>query len=121
MGKPKVIKTGTLRFGEDNYKVKSIPSGKTQSCEPVDVTCCDDVKKKYVPGALTVNGAINVVIAGTTKPAFNVAKELEIVMDDGAVNCGLCICNSAEPVTVEADNARELTWTCAFQPTGRAN
>lgn len=114
-----VVKTATLTFNGDSYYVKEIPHGKATSCEAVDVTTCSDRKKKFVRGALKVNAEITVVIAGNVKPAINTTGNLSIVLDTGAVDCGSCICRSAEPVTIEADNASEETWTCIFQPTGR--
>ena len=45
MSAPTVIQTATLSFGSDSYKVKSIPGDKPKTCEPVDVTCCDDSRK----------------------------------------------------------------------------
>ena len=52
MSAPTVIQTATLSFGTDSYKVKSIPGDKPKTCEPVDVTCCDDSRKQFSPGAL---------------------------------------------------------------------
>lgn len=121
MSAPSVIASATLTFGADNFKVKSIPGGKPQSAEPVDVTCCDDSKKQFVPGALVVNGEIAVTVAGNVAPALNAEKSLKISLGGVIVDCGMAVARSVEPSTLEADNARERTWSVTFQPTGKAS
>ena len=118
MSAPTVIQTATLSFGTDSYKVKSIPGDRPKTCEPVDVTCCDDSRKQFSPGALVANGDISVVIAGNTAPAVNSKGSLKIVLDTGEVDCGLAVVQGVEPSTIEADNARERTWTVTFRPCG---
>ena len=129
MSAPTVIQTATLSFGSDSYKVKSIPGDKPKTCEPVDVTCCDDSRKQFSPGALVANGDISVVVAGNSAPSINAKASLsqlpfgsvpflKIVLDTGSVDCGLAVVSGVEPSTIEADNARERTWTVTFRPCG---
>lgn len=118
MSAPSVISTATITFGSTEYKLKSIPAGRPQSCEAIDVTCLDDGKKQFVPGALKVNGEISAIIAGPTAPAENTKAALTIALGASEVDCGDAVVKSIEPATIEVGGNREQTWTVVFQPCG---
>lgn len=117
---PAVAKTASLTFGSAAYKMKSMPAGRPRSCEAVDVTTLSDAKKQFAPGALTVNGEINVTIAGDTPPALNSKASLSLTVGEETIDCGTAICRSATPADIEAGGNRERKWDCVFQPCGAA-
>lgn len=120
MSAPSVIATATLKFGSATYKCKALPAGKPRSCEAIDVTCLDDGKKQFAPGALLVNGEITATIAGDSAPDENSQDALSIVLGSAEVECGDAIVRSVTPSTIEVGGNRERTFEVVFQPVGAA-
>lgn len=115
---PTVVATATLTFGSDVYKMKTLPADKPVSCDAIDVTCCDDGKRQFAPGALTVNGEISTTIAGNVKPTINAKANLTLTIGDDSVTCGPSVVKSVKPADIEAGGNREATWDVVFQPCG---
>lgn len=118
MSAPSVISSATLTFDGTDYKLKSIPSGRPVSCEAIDVTCLDDSKRQFVPGALKINGEISAVIASDAPPAENAKGALALALGGSSVDCGDAVVKSVEPSTIEVGGNREQTWSVVFQPCG---
>lgn len=119
MSAPTVIQTATLTFGTDTYKVKKIPSDEPLTAEPVDVTCCDDTRKKFVAGALVTKDDVSVTIAAATPPTENAVASLTITLGSSTVQVGNSVVKSVTPSTIgTANTEREITWDVVFTPCG---
>jgi hypothetical protein len=121
------VKSLTMKFNEVEYKVRSIPAGKGQTCEPVDVTCLDDTESQFIPGALVSNKEIQAVVQGVTEsPEINACGtlKLEIVYNDGredvskSLEIPNCILKDIDPPAADATGDRAANWTLTFQPGG---
>ena len=126
MSAPTVIQTATLSFGSDSYKVKSIPSGIPETCEPPNVTVLTDIEQRFDSAAVTEDGEIQAVVAGS-HPALNAVGSLTIALTvsvagatatSSDVSVGNCIVTGVEPSNIEAGGDRVLTWTVTFKPNG---
>lgn len=120
MSAPTVIASATLTFDSTTYKLKSLPAGKPQTAEAVDVTCCDDSRKQFAPGAIVVNEDISTTIAGDDPPTENTKAALSLTLDSTTVSIGDAVVKSVTPSTIEAGGGRELTWDVVFTPCGSA-
>lgn len=121
------VKSLTMTFGETEYKVRSIPAGKGQSCDPVDVTCLDDTESQFIPGALVNNKEFQAVVQGLAEaPEINEVADvsLTIVFNDGTqdvtkeVEIPNCILKDIDPPAADATGDRAANWTLTFQPGG---
>ena len=121
------VKSLTMKFGETEYKVRSIPAGKGRTCEPVDVTCLDDTESQFIPGALVNNKEFQAVVQGLAEaPEINKVADvsLTIVFNDGKedvskeVEIPNCILKDIDPPAADATGDRAANWTLTFQPGG---
>jgi hypothetical protein len=121
------VKSLTMKFGETEYKVRSIPAGKGQACEPVDVTCLDDTESQFIPGALVNNKEFQAVVQGLSEaPEINKVADvsLTIVFNDGKADVSKeveipnCILKDIDPPAADATGDRAANWTLTFQPGG---
>ena len=121
------VKSLTMKFGETEYKVRSIPAGKGRTCEPVDVTCLDDTESQFIPGALVNNKEFQAVVQGIAEaPEINKVADvaLTIVFNDGKedvkkeVEIPNCILKDIDPPAADATGDRAANWTLTFQPGG---
>ena len=121
MAAPTVISTASLDFGSTTYFVKSLPAGKPQTADPVEVTTCADTRKKFVPGALVTNDDISVKIAGDSPPVENTKATLSFTLGGTTVPVGDAVVKSVKASSIEASGSgRELTWDVVFAPCGAA-
>lgn len=121
------VKSLKMKFGETEYKVRSIPAGKGRTCEPVDVTCLDDTESQFIPGALVNNKEFQAVVQGLADaPEINKVANvsLTIVLNDGTedvtkeVEIPNCILKDIDPPAADATGDRAANWTLTFQPGG---
>lgn len=121
-----VVTSANITFAGVAYDCKSIPSGIPETCEPPNVTVLTDIEQRFDSAAVTEDGEIQAVVAGS-HPALNAVGALTIgltVSVAGAtaaasnVSVGNCIVTGVEPSTIEADGDRVLTWTVTFKPNG---
>ena len=121
------VKSLTMKFGETEYKVRSIPAGQGRTCEPVDVTCLDDTESQFIPGALVNNKEFQAVVQGLAEaPEINKVADvsLTIVFNDGKedvtqeVEIPNCILKDIDPPAADATGDRAANWTLTFQPGG---
>lgn len=121
-----VATSASIQFAGTEYDCKSLPSGVPESCELPNVTVLTDGVQQFAESALTEDGDIQVVIAGTP-PALNATGALTIKLSvsvAGAaaapsdVPVGNCIVTGVEPSTIEAGGDRVLTYTVTFKPDG---
>lgn len=121
-----VVTSAKITFAGVAYDCKSIPSGIPETCEPPNVTVLTDIEQRFDSAAVTEDGEIQAVVAGS-HPALNAVGSLTIALTvsvAGAtsaasnVSVGNCIVTGVEPSTIEADGDRVLTWTVTFKPNG---
>ena len=121
------VKSLTMTWNGVSYKVRSMPAGKGQSSDPVDVTTLDDVESRFIPGALANNKEFQAVVQGLTEaPAINTQSDmtLAIVFNDGSsdtsksVTIPACILKDVDPPAADATGDRGANWTLTFQPGG---
>lgn len=121
------VKSLTMTFNSVAYKVRSIPAGKGQSSDPVDVTTLDDVEERWIPGALTKNKEFQVVVQGLVEPpTLNTVADmtLTIVFNDGSTDTTKtvpipnCILKDIDPPAADATGDRAANFTMTFQPGG---
>ena len=121
------VKSLSMTWNSTTYKVRSMPAGKGQSSDPVDVTTLDDVESRFIPGALANNKEFQVVVQGITEaPTLNTQSEmsLAIVYNDGTtdtsktVTIPACILKDIDPPAADATGDRGANWTLTFQPGG---
>ena len=121
-----VVTSAKITFAGTTYDCKSIPSGIPETCEPPNVTVLTDIEQRFDSAAVTEDGEIQAVVAGS-HPALNAVGSLTIdltVSGAGAtaessnVSVGNCIVTGVEPSTIEAGGDRVLTWTVTFKPNG---
>ena len=121
------VKSLSMTWNSTTYKVRSMPAGKGQSSDPVDVTTLDDVESRFIPGALANNKEFQAVVQGLTEaPAINTQADmtLTIVYNDGStdtsktVTIPACILKDIDPPAADATGDRGANWTLTFQPGG---
>ena len=121
-----VVTTAKITFAGTAYDCKSIPSGIPETCEPPNVTVLTDIEQRFDSAAVTEDGEIQAVVAGS-HPAINAVGELTIALtvsvagataESANVSVGNCIVTGVEPSTIEAGGDRVLTWTVTFKPNG---
>ena len=121
------VKSLTMTWNGVSYKVRSIPAGKGQSSDTVDVTTLDDVEARFIPGALVQNKEFQAVVQGLAEaPALNTQADmtLSIVFNDGSsdtsksVTIPACILKEVDPPAADATGDRGANWTLTFQPGG---
>ena len=122
------VKSVTMTFGGINYKVRTIPAGKQQSSEPVDVTTLDDTELRYIPGALVSHKEFEAVVQGVTEqPEINTVGDvvLAIKYNDGSSNDAdkqvtipNCILFAVDAPNGDATGDRAANWTFHFKPSG---
>lgn len=119
------IQSLTATFNSATYKVRSVPAGKTQNSDPVDVTTLDDGASTFLPGALVNDEPFDMVVQGITEaPAINTVGELTLTVayNDGktdtpkTVTLSNVILKGATPPNPEANGERAANWTLHFQP-----
>ena len=121
-----VVTTAKITFAGTAYDCKSIPSGIPETCEPQNVTVLTDTEQRFESAAVTEDGEIQAVVAGS-HPAINAVGSLTIALTvsvagetatSSDVSVGNCIVTGVEPSTIEAGGDRVLTWTVTFKPNG---
>lgn len=119
------IQSLTATFNSATYKVRSVPAGKTQNSDPVDVTTLDDEASTFLPGALVNDEPFDMVVQGITEaPAINTVGDLTVTVayNDGktdtskTVTLSNVILKGATPPNPEANGERAANWTLHFQP-----
>ena len=119
------IQSLTATFNSATYKVRSVPAGKTQNSDPVDVTTLDDEASTFLPGALVNDEPFDMVVQGITEvPAINTVGDLTLTVayNDGktdtqkTVTLSNVILKGATPPNPEANGERAANWTLHFQP-----
>lgn len=119
------IQSLTATFNNATYKVRSVPAGKTQDSDPVDVTTLDDGASTFLPGALVNDEPFDMVVQGITEaPAINTVGDLTLTVayNDGktdtpkTVTLSNVILKGATPPNPEANGERAANWTLHFQP-----
>ena len=119
------IQSLTATFNSATYKVRSVPAGKTQNSDPVDVTTLDDGASTFLPGALVNDEPFDMVVQGITEaPAINTVGDLTLTVayNDGktdtqkTVTLSNVILKGATPPNPEANGERAANWTLHFQP-----
>ena len=119
------IQSLTATFNSATYKVRSVPAGKTQNSDPVDVTTLDDEASTFLPGALVNDEPFDMVVQGITEaPAINTVGDLTLTVayNDGktdtqkTVTFSNVILKGATPPNPEANGERAANWTLHFQP-----
>lgn len=119
------IQSLTATFNSATYKVRSVPAGKTQNSDPVDVTTLDDEASTFLPGALVNDEPFDMVVQGITEaPAINTVGNLTLTVtyNDGntdtakTVTLSNVILKGATPPNPEASGERAANWTLHFQP-----
>ena len=121
-----VVTSAKITFAGTAYDCKSIPSGIPETCEPPNVTDLTDIEQRFDSAAVTEDGEIQAVVAGS-HPALNAVGSLTISLNvsvagatatSSDVSVGNCIVTGVEPSTIEAGGDRVLTWTVTFKPNG---
>ena len=121
-----VVTSAKITFAGAAYDCKSIPSGIPETCEPPNVTVLTDTEQRFESAAVTEDGEIQAVVAGS-HPALNAVGSLTIALTvsvdgetaaDSNVSVGNCIVTGVEPANIEAGGDRVLTWTVTFKPNG---
>lgn len=119
------VQSLTASFNGVTYKVRSVPAGKTQNSDPVDVTTLDDTESTFLPGALVNDEPFDMVVQGITEaPAINTVGDLTLTVayNDGktdtpkTVTLSNVILKGATPPNPEANGERAANWTLHFQP-----
>ena len=119
------IQSLTATFNSATYKVRSVPAGKTQNSDPVDVTTLDDEASTFLPGALVNDEPFDMVVQGITEaPAINTVGNLTLTVtyNDGntdtakTVTLSNVILKGATPPNPDATGDRAANWTLHFQP-----
>lgn len=119
------VQSLTATFNSVTYQVRSVPAGKTQNSDPVDVTTLDDTASTFLPGALINDEPFDMVVQGlTTPPTCNVVDDLELTIKfcDGANNVSSTVTHEnvilkgVTPPNPEATGERAANWTLHFQP-----
>ena len=129
MANGKVVATATLKFGGTEYKVDSMPTGKNQSSDAVEVTSLADSVKQFIPGAVVENDEITVTLfRGESDIAINAMGELEITanLSDGTtsgkatvtVKHANAIVTAVSYPSDEATGDRKGTYDVTFRPDG---
>ena len=121
-----VVTSAKITFAGTAYDCKSIPSGIPETCEPPNVTVLTDIEQRFESAAVTEDGEIQAVVAGS-HPAINAVGSLTIALTvsvsgetatSSDVSVGNCIVTGVEPSTIEAGGDRVLTWTVTVKPNG---
>lgn len=119
------VQSLTASFNSVTYKVRSVPAGKTQNSDPVDVTTLDDTESTFLPGALVNDEPFDMVVQGLTDaPTVNVVSTLVLTVkyNDGSedvsksVTYENIILKGVTPPNPEASGERAANWTLHFQP-----
>lgn len=119
------IQSLTATFNGVTYKVRSVPAGKTQNSDPVDVTTLDDEASTFLPGALINDEPFDMVVQGITEaPDVNTVGSLALTIKynngttdtDKTVTLSNVILKGATPPNPEANGERAANWTLHFQP-----
>lgn len=119
------VQSLTATFNGVTYKVRSVPAGKTQNSDPVDVTTLDDTASMFLPGALVNDEPFDMVVQGlTAAPTCNVVDDLDLTIkfNDGATDTSRTvtyeniILKGVTPPNPEASGERAANWTLHFQP-----
>ena len=119
------VQSLTATFNGATYKVRSVPAGKTQNSDPVDVTTLDDTESTFLPGALVNDEPFDMVVQGITEaPAINTVSNLTLTVtyNDGntdsakTVTLSNVILKGATPPNPDATGDRAANWTLHFQP-----
>lgn len=123
------VATATVKYGNATIEVYSVPGGKSETREALEITTVSDTVKKFMPGALTEEDEFTLSLKdkGEGMPSVSdepKALEITVTLSGGAtdktvtVSYSKVIVTKVVPGTVEGSGDRKATLDVTFRPTG---